>query len=262
MKVYIDSILLLNFLFDTLILLSISIVLKRNIKLRRIILGGFIASLSIFTLFININSFLLFILKFILMIIIVIVTFGFKNIKYIFNNILYFFIINIIYGGFLYYLNIEFGYRNIGMIFYKKGISINYLFLIIISPLILYIYTKGSLKLKNEYSLMKKVDIYLKNGKIIKLNGYLDTANRLIDPYGKRMVFITNSKELFSNMKTLKTLLVPYETIDSSGILKCLVPERVYIEGVGTKNNIVIGYINKEFNIDGVNCILNGGIEC
>lgn len=262
MKVYIDSILLLNFLFDALILLTVSIILKRNIKLRRIVLGSFLASLSVLTLFISIPSFILFIFKFILMIIIIISTFGFKNIKYTFNNTLYFFIINIIYGGFLYYLNIEFNYKNLGLIFYNKKINTNYMFLIIISPIILYIYMKSSLKLKYEYSLKKKVDVYLKNGKVIKLNGYLDTANRLIDPYGKRMVFITNSKELFKNIKNSNTLLVPYETIDSSGMLRCLIPKKTYIEGIGTKDNIVIGYIEKDFHIDGVNCILNGGLEC
>ena len=261
MKVYIDNLLFINFIFDTLILLTISIILKRNVRFRKIIIGGIFASLSVLSLFISINSILLFFLKIILMFLIVVITFGYKDLKYTLSNIFYFFIVNIVYGGFLYFLNIEFSYKNIGLVFYKGKISISYLFLIIISPIILYIYTKGTLKLKNEYSLMKKVDVYLKNGRIIKLNGYLDTANKLVDPYKKRMVIITNSKKVLKNITDENILLVPYNTIDSSGLKKCILPSKVFIEDYGTKDNILIGYISKDFNINGVNCLLNGGMK-
>ncbi|MBQ3142012.1 MAG: sigma-E processing peptidase SpoIIGA [Bacilli bacterium] len=261
MKVYIDNLLFINFIFDTLILLTISIILKRNVRFRKIIIGGIFASLSVLSLFISINFILLFFLKIILMFLIVVITFGYKDLKYTLSNIFYFFIVNIVYGGFLYFLNIEFSYKNIGLVFYKGKISISYLFLIIISPIILYIYTKGTLKLKNEYSLMKKVDVYLKNGKIIKLNGYLDTANKLVDPYKKRMVIITNSKKVLKNITDENILLVPYNTIDSSGLIKCILPSKVFIEDYGTKDNILIGYISKDFNINGVNCLLNGGMK-
>lgn len=259
MKIYIDNLILLNFLFDTLILLTVSIILKRNIKIKRIILGGFIASLSIFTLFINFNLISLNIVKLLLMIIIVIITFGFKNIKYTFDNIIYFFITNIIYGGFLYFLNIEFNYKNVGLAFYNK-ININYLFLIIISPIILYIYMKCLKKLKYEFSLLKNVDIYLKNGEIIKLKGYHDTGNKLIDPYKKRYVILTNNKKIEKYMNNYNKVLVPYDTIDSHGLISCLIPKRVYIEGIGSKNNVIIGFINKEFNLNTADCILNGGL--
>lgn len=262
MKVYIDSIFLLNFLFDTLILLTVSLTLKRKVKMRRIILGGVVAALGMVTLFLSISNVFLFIIKIVLMIFIVVVTFGYKNFKYTFDSVLYFFIINIVYGGFLYYLNIEFTYKNIGFMFFKNKLNISYMFLLVLSPIVLYIYYYSNKKIKYEYSLFKSVDVYLKNGMVLKLNGYVDTANNLVEPYSNKMVIICNSTEILKNMNDLNTILVPYNTIDSTGLMKCIVPRCVYIEGYGTKKNIVVGFSNRNFNIEGVNCILNGGIKC
>ena len=56
MKIYLDLILLLNFGFDFILLLSVSLILRRNVKIYKILIGAFIGSISILTLFININS--------------------------------------------------------------------------------------------------------------------------------------------------------------------------------------------------------------
>lgn len=257
MKIYLDLIFLLNFGMDFLILLTISLVLRRNIKLRRIILGSVLGALSIFLLFININSIILILFKLIISSFIIIVTFGYKDIKYFFNNLVYFYTISIILGGFLYYLNIEFSYKNSGIIFFNKGLSVNFIFLIIMSPIILYIYIKQAYKLKNVYSLNYKVDLYLKSGKIINLNGFMDTANNLIEPYKKRAVIIVNDKRVLKEINKENFILVPYDTVDSHGILKCIIPEKIYVQGLGVMSNIVVGISSKEFKMDGINCILN-----
>ena len=83
MKVYLDMIMILNFCIDFILLLSVSLILKRNIKLTRIMLGAFIGGISILFLFFNMNSFVLFILKFIISLIMIIITFRFVNIIYI-----------------------------------------------------------------------------------------------------------------------------------------------------------------------------------
>ncbi len=257
MTIYLDLLFLLNFLIDFLILLTVCIILKRNIKMRRIILASIIGSLSILVLFIDVSNLILFFYKLILSVIIILVTFGYKDIKYLINNLLYFYSVSIILGGFLYYLNVEFSYRNIGLVFYNKGLSINYIFLLTVSPLILYIYTKQAKRFKNVYSLNYKVDLYLKNGKIYNLNGYLDTANNLTEPYKQRAVIIVNDKKLIKEITQENFILVPYDTVDSHGILKCIIPKKVYIKGIGLMNNIVVGISSNDFKMDGVNCILN-----
>ena len=63
MKIYLDLLFLLNFGFDFIIIMTTSIVLKRKSKLRRIILGSIVGALSIFFLFLPLNSISLFLLK-------------------------------------------------------------------------------------------------------------------------------------------------------------------------------------------------------
>ncbi|MEG2322444.1 MAG: sigma-E processing peptidase SpoIIGA, partial [Bacilli bacterium] len=149
MKVYIDLVLILNFFFDFLLLLSVSLILRRNVSIYKIMLGAFIGGLSLLFLFIKINSITLFILKILISIIMLLVSFGYKSLKYTVKNGLFFYTSSIILGGFLYFLNIQFSYKNNGLVFINKGLSINVVFLIIFCPIIIYIYIKQGLTLKN-----------------------------------------------------------------------------------------------------------------
>ena len=82
MIVYVDGLLFLNFFFDFLLLLTTSIILKRNVTIFRVMLGAFFGSLSILVLFFQINSFELFLIKLYLGFLMCIISFGYKNIKY------------------------------------------------------------------------------------------------------------------------------------------------------------------------------------
>ena len=257
MKIYLDLILFLNFAFDFLLLLSVSIILRRNIKLRRILLGSVIGALSIFFLFMKLNSFTLFIYKFVISIFMVLITFNFKNIRYTLKNLFYLYITSVVLGGFLYFLNIEFSYKQVGLVFYHNGLSINFIVLIIASPIILFAYVKQAIYLKNNYSNYYKVDIYLKDGTIRKVNAFLDTGNKLIDPYKKRPIILVSEKSLKINYNNYKVLLVPYDGINSHGLLKCIEPLKINIHGLGIKHNLLIGISNENIDIDGVSCILH-----
>ena len=50
-KVYLDLIMIINFFIDFLLLLGVSIILKRKVKINRIILSAFIGGISILFLF-------------------------------------------------------------------------------------------------------------------------------------------------------------------------------------------------------------------
>ena len=257
MKVYIDLVLFLNFAFDFILLLTVSIILKRNVNLKRITLGSIIGSLTIIVLFIPFTTLSLFLLKILLSILIVTVTYGIKDLKFILTNLFYFYITSIILGGFLYYLNIEFSYKNIGMVFYHKGMGINYIFLLIASPIVLYIYTKEMKKLKEYNTYNYKVDVYLKKDKIIRLNGFMDTGNTLLDPYKKRKIIVVNSGLFDNYMNDTNIVYVPYESVNITGLLKCIKVDKVYIEGLGIKKDILIGITNDKIKMNGINCILN-----
>ncbi len=256
MKIYVDLVLFLNFALDFILLLCVSIILKRRSSLRRIFLGALIGSLTILVLFIPFTTFILFITKILLSILIVSVTFGIKDIKYVLTNMFYFYITSIILGGFLYYLNIELSYKNLGMVFYHKGMGVNYIFVLIFSPIILYVYTKEMKKLKEKNSLNYKVDIYV-DKEIIRLNGFMDTGNTLVEPYKHRKVVIVNSKEIEKHINEKNFLLVPYESIGEKGMIKCIRVDKIFIEGIGIKRDVVIGLSKDKIKKNGIQCILN-----
>ncbi len=256
MKVYIDLVLVLNFLIDLVLLITTSYVLKRNVKSSRLILGASIGSLTTLFLFIKVGSLELFLLKVVISILMTVATFSYRNIKYTLKNMSYLYIVSIILGGFIYFLNIQFSYKNIGILFKNYGLSINYVFILLFSPLILYLYTKQIKELKNNYADYYKVDIYL-NNYLIKVNAFLDTGNKLTDPYLKRPVIILNKKKLIYDINEFQMVLVPYRTISESKVLDCIVASKVDIKGIGSKNNVLIGLMEDNININGVDLILN-----
>ena len=141
-KIYVDLVLLLNFGFDLVLLFGVAIILRRQTNLKRLLLGALIGSITILAMFIEMSSFMLFIIKILISILMVLVVFGYQDIRYFFNNLFYLYTSSILLGGFLYFLNLEFSYKNDGLVFYFNGLSVNVLVLIVLSPIIIYSYVK------------------------------------------------------------------------------------------------------------------------
>lgn len=259
MKIYIDVIFFINVFFDFILLLSVSLILRRRVKIYRLILGALTGGLSIFFLFLKINSFTLFLFKIIIAIFMVVVSFNFRDFLYTLKNFLYLYLVSIVLGGFLYFMNLEFSYKNNGLIFYHKGVSINIILILIISPILLYIYVKEMKSLKNNYSKYYDVDIYFKDKNIV-LKGFLDSGNNLTDPYKNRPVIIVYYKSIREYLTNEKELIVPYNTASGNGIIKCIKPKKILINNIEYKN-ILIGISKEKIYIDGVDCILNNNID-
>jgi stage II sporulation protein GA (sporulation sigma-E factor processing peptidase) len=255
MKLYLDLILILNFLFDLLLLFTVNLILRRIVSIKRLFLGALLGGLSIFILFFKISSLELFIFKLIISFFMVVITFKYKNLKYTLINLFYLYTTSIFLGGFLYFLNIEFSYKQEGLIFYHHSLSINWIILLLTSPLIIFAYVKQLKNLKNNYSNYYQVNIYFKDGTKKKLIAFLDTGNQLIDPYKKRPIILVNKQKI--KFKEEELLLVPYDTLNNQGLLKCIVPKRIDIIGIGVRNNVLLGIAEKEIKIDGVDCILH-----
>ena len=168
---------------------------------------------------------------------------------------MYLYMTSIVLGGFLYLLNVEFSYKQSGLVFYHSGLSINFVILIICSPIIIYLYVKQSLMLKNNYSSYYDLNISL-NGNIIKLTGFLDTGNKLVEPITKRPIILV-SKEKLKNVDFSNSFEVNYSSLNNTGSICCINAEVVNVVGLGIKKNILIGVSNDNFHIDGVDCILN-----
>ncbi len=237
MKVYLDTLLILNLFIDYLILYGTKILLKRKTSNKRLLLGSIIGSLTTFTVFLKLNTIKLLIIKIILSILIISISFGIKNFK---ENIFYFYIISIIIGGF----------------FYLIDIKTNYFILIVIIPIIINILIKKlkeyKLNIKNKYI----VEIIIKN-KVFKLEGLIDTGNYLEDPYKKRGVILTN---INIDLSKLKYLYVPYHALNYNGLIPCIKPDKIIIENK-VLTNYLIGISKDKFNLNGSECILPNKIQ-
>lgn len=231
---YIDEFIFINFIIDYIILNTYISILKINCSKRKIILSCLIGELSVISLFISMSNFIFILFKMIISIF-MIVTISYNDFKTLIKNIIYFYIISFFLGGFLFYL--------------KNESIINYKIVLLLVPLIMNIYKYFSYNLKNILTLKYKVTIYLNNGKILYLNGLMDTGNTLVEPYYNRKVIIIN-KKIDENF-----YLVPFNTIDSTSLIKCFNPKKVYIDGLGERNDISVGIIDKKFI--GFNCLLN-----
>ena len=252
MKVYLDLVMILNFFIDFVLLLTVSIVLKRKVNIKRIILGAFVGGISILFLFFNINSFLLFIFKLIISILMVIITFKYENIKYTLINILYLYITSIILGGFLYLLNIEFSYKHVGIIFINNGLSINFIILIIISPVILYIYIRQNKLLKYTYSNYYDVEL-IKGKKNYKYIGYMDSGNVLVDSLTNKKVILIDKRKILFNIKEFR--LIPYMGVNGMNMIKVVKIDKLIFNNK-EYDNVLLGIMDN-ISLDGVDIILN-----
>lgn len=247
MKIYLDLVFLLNFFFDFLLLYGTSKILKEMVPIKRLVLGSVIASLSVFLLFIKLNSVSLFLIKVIISIGIILTTFGKRN---FIKNISYFYLLSIVLGGSLYLLNISFTYRNQGILFINNGLSINFILLIIVSPIIIFCYVKEHILYKNTYGNIYEV-LIIKNNKKYKLMGLLDTGNRLKDPYKGRSVILVNNDILMEG----DIVYVPYKALNTTGVIKCYKVDKVIVEEKEF-SNCLVGISKDKITIDGVECIL------
>lgn len=248
MKVYIDLVLILNMWLDFLIILSVSLILKRNTTIKKIFLASLVGSFSTFFLFFNINSFFLILLKLFVCIVMNLIAFNFKNMKYVLENIVYFYMVSIILAGFIYLIKNNYGLDNF---------LNNFLFLVIVSPLILFFYYKKTKKMSNHYNHLYNVELYYE-GKSYQFTAFLDTGNKLYDQYKKRPIILVDTKDIIFDYA--KGILVPYTTANGKSILKCLEAEKIIINGNIEKRKVIFGLVDDKLNMADVNMILHSDL--
>ena len=240
---YIDLFFIFNVIMDYIIIMSTYILLKRRTSYIRMILSSLIGGISSLVLFTSLNKIVIEIVSIVIM---VLISFGYKGIRYLINNILYMYILSTLLGGIIYLFNIK----------VSNSMFLTYLIIIVISIEIMILYIKENKKMRSIYNNYYKVDIYFKDREKLSLIGFVDTGNNLYDPYKKRPVIIVHNKYI----KEDKYILVPYHTINGNGLLKCIKPDIIFIDGIGYKGNVLIGF-SDSFNFgDGVDVILHKDI--
>lgn len=258
MKVYLDLIFFINFMFDLLLLMTVSIECKIFSKKRRLLISSLLGSLSTFLLFLPLNNFSLFLFKVVISIIMIFVGFKITSKELFFSLIKSLYGNSIILGGLIYFLNNQFSYKQKGFIFIHDGTSLNLIIILISSPIIFYLYHKMIVEEKRKRELLHRVSIKCKKGSINTL-GFLDTGNNIKDPYKRRGIILVNSSEI--NLSLEESILVPFKTVDSNSLLRCIEIEELRIDDNLITKKYLLGVSPKNIEIKGASCILPNIIE-
>ena len=201
MTIYLDLILLENFILNLIILYAVGIETKTKIKHLKIILASILGSLYAIVTYIIKNTFVnSIIMKIILSIIMIYISFDVKNYKELMKKTVFFYFTSFAFGGgalAVIYMT------NTGKISIQNGIILgNYTFFTIaIGVIIAFIITIISFKLiKNKISkndLIRNITIKI-NNKYIKVKAMIDTGNLLKEPITNIPVIVVEDR-LFRN---------------------------------------------------------------
>lgn len=254
MTIYLDLVVLLNFVFDFLILKGVNYILKRNVGIIRVIVGTVFGSLTLVLLFVNFN---IIIYKILVSIIMLLLTFGYKDIKYFIKNFVYFYMVSMLIGGAVEILRNQFIYSTEGLSFKSHNLGYSYIIVLIVSVFIFIKYLKAFNYLKTNYSNYYKCKVVFDEKEIL-LNAFLDTGNKLRDPYTKKSIILISLDKL-TDIRIRSPVYVPFNTLNNHGLLKCIKADKIEINGMES-DNFLVGISDNNFFMDGIDCIINTDI--
>ena len=239
MKIYVESVFLLNFLLDFMILYGTKRLLKRNANILRLLFGSVVGSLTTLLLYIKVTNLELGLIKIGFSILMNYLSFGKKEIL---KNIFYFYMISIIIGGSIFLLNIK-------LSFYK-----NIIYLIGISFFTIKLFVREYKKYKVLQKEVYKVKITLSK-KTYEFEGFIDTGNQLKSPISQKSIILV---EL--DIPKKKSFYIPYKALNTEGILEVIKPDKVVINEKEIKS-CLIGLSKDNLKIEGCNCILPNSLK-
>lgn len=205
LTIYLDVIYALNFLFDTLLLYLTAIILKRQIKYPRLILGGFIGSLIILLSITPLHAFSNHpLLKLFFSFLMVFAAFGYKRLKYFFSGLMTLYLVTFITGGALIGTHnlIQFDITLASNVAIRSiqgfGDPISWLFVFIGFPLAWHFSksTIGKIEIaKIQYDQIVEVEITVESFEMT-CRGLIDSGNQLYDPLSKMPVMFVSIKQI------------------------------------------------------------------
>lgn len=253
MKIYLDLLIILNTLFDYVLLNSVNFILRRNVSYYRIVLASLLGNISLLLLLVSDSSVLIFV-KLLIAFIINLICFGYRDVRYLLKNVIYFYLVSMLLGGVIYFFDLQFSLGDNGIVTNDCNV-VYYLLVVVFGVSVLYFYLYKVKDLKNNYNNYYSCLIYLDDDNSIKLSGFLDTGNKLKDPYTNKNIVLIN-KKVIANFKVHSMIYVPYNSLNNHGLLKCFKVRKIVIDGKES-TDFLVGISEEEMFIDGIDCILN-----
>jgi stage II sporulation protein GA (sporulation sigma-E factor processing peptidase) len=209
LKIYLDVIWALNLLFDTFLLFLTAIILKKQVKLWRLILGGFIGSLLIILSVTPLHAAAGHPAgKLIFSIIMVLMVFGYKRLRFFARVLMTFYVTTFLLGGTLtgvhYFLQFDMNLATNVAIADIKGFGdpISWLFVLLGFPLAWH-FSKRNIEqfemTKIQYDSLADVEVQFM-GMTFTLKGLIDSGNQLYDPISRMPVMIVSIAKMLEQM--------------------------------------------------------------
>lgn len=205
MAVYLDVIWLLNWMFDSLLLYLSAIILKRQVKLWRVLAGGFIGSLIVILSFTPLHAMSNHpITKLLFSIIMILITFGFYRLRFFVKSLLTLYLATFLIGGALigchYFIQSDLNLSSAVFLASVKGFGdpISWMFVIMGFPIAWHFSNKKITQMemtKIQYDQLAKVTILI-DELSLEFTGLIDSGNQVYDP-------ITKSPVLFASIEKM-----------------------------------------------------------
>ncbi|MEC1520939.1 sigma-E processing peptidase SpoIIGA [Neobacillus niacini] len=209
MSVYLDVIWALNLLFDSLLLYLSAIFLKRQIRIWRIIAGGFIGSLIIVLSFTPIHTYSNHpISKLLFSVFMVLVVFGYKRFSFFIKALMTLYVTTFLIGGALigahYFVQFDSEMSTKVMIASVTGFGdpISWLFVLLGFP-IAWHFSKRNIEgmemTKIQFDQIVNVTLKI-NNETFTFKGLVDSGNQLYDPLSKLPVMFVSIRNMLEGM--------------------------------------------------------------
>ena len=284
MTIYIDIVLIENFIMNYIILCATSIIMKLKLSYIRIFIGSLIGAIyAVISYMSTFQVYSTLVLKIVLSIIIVYISFNPQTVKKLLKEVLIFYLTSFLFGGVAFYLLYFINPKNIisqnGVLVGTYPIKIAMLGGIIGSIIIITSFKIVKSKVSNK-DMFCNVEIKI-NGKKVKTKAMIDTGNLLKEPITNIPVVVVEHtllydvipKQILNNLENilggeihnisedirkqyiLKLKIIPYSSLGKqNGMLLGIKAENILIEKDEEeikKENIIIGIYNKSLTKKG-----------
>lgn len=246
MKIYVDLVLLTNFILDFFLLACVWKFQKKETKLYRLFFASFLGALSVLFLFLPLTKLSLFCLKVLTSFMMVYVSFPFFDVDEFLKDVICLYIFSVFLGGSLSLLT-SFTFEYDGLILLSNSIPFSLLFILCVSPIFLGWLLQYFQKEKYLHNFSRCLEVIL-FGKKYRFRAYIDTGNQLCY-FGHSVILLYIPKFYF-----LPQFYIPYESISGKGVLKAYKVDVRIDQQLFLKRTVAI--VNHPFKVSSAQAIL------
>ncbi|MEF9983081.1 MAG: sigma-E processing peptidase SpoIIGA [Oscillospiraceae bacterium] len=275
--IYVDVLLIVNFVVNYFLILGVGRLMSLNISRFRIIMGAIVGALASLAIFIdNSNLILLWLVRVSFPFLIIMISYPFRSFKNYIINTFSLFAVSMIFSGAMLGIWIFVPIQNMnyynGIVYFNINPTV--LFLLTIFCYFILTLLKRAFSNKEPNKIYYKVHI-TRNEKTIILDGFIDTGNRLKEPFTDIPVAVCSYnliKPLLTDEEYQKITdeknkyncpigfrIIPYNVLQSSGIMIGFMPDELVLKRDNKKyivDEIFIGLTQSDFKGNDFNIIL------